>query len=106
MARQPAEPRRCWRGHFADRGFWLLAVSVRAAAALVVNTAVGATGAAAAATGTAGPAGTRPSNTAKAEDWRSDFAEWVWLQAGVTLRGSRTRPSILTWASMRLARTR
>jgi PKD domain/CHAP domain len=66
MARQPANPRRRCRAHVVSRGgsLWMLAVALCAAAALVVNTAVGATAAAAA---TAGSAGTPSANSGRAE---------------------------------------
>jgi hypothetical protein len=81
MARQPAKPRRHSRGHFFDcgRSSWALAVTLCAAAALVVSTAVGATAAAAAATGTVGLASTRPANTARAEELPASSADQATL---------------------------
>ncbi len=81
MARQPARPRRRRRGHFASRGrgLWMLAVTLCAVAALVVNAAVGTTAAAAAATGAAGSASTLPANTAKAAELPASSADQATL---------------------------
>jgi len=81
MARQPAKPRHWWRGHFVGRGgsLWTLGVALCAAAALVVNTAVGATAAAAAATGKAGSASTPPANTAEARELPASSADQATL---------------------------
>jgi PKD domain/CHAP domain len=68
MARQPGKPRHR-QGHFARHGggLWMMAVTLCAAAALVVNTAVAATAATTATAGTAGSASALPGSATKAE---------------------------------------
>jgi PKD repeat protein len=78
MARHPAKLRRR-RAHVVGRGLWMLAVTLCAVVALVVDAAVGATAAAAAGAGTAGSAGTPPANTAKAEELPASSADQATL---------------------------